>query len=168
MNAIWPKREGFFVLEVNKKQVKMVSLGIAALFIIGIVGIALAQGGTGAVTGTAQSNIGVVNHDMVVSQDPDMTKVQQEMQAAITAAKKDFDTKTASMNAKDKQAYYLQVQQQLTTKQQELMAPVLSKVDETIKQVAAARGLTVVLDKANVIYGGQDITNDVLKKISGK
>ena len=97
-----------------------------------------------------------------------MATAQAAMQAEVEQAKKDFDEKTATMNDKEKQDYYAQVQQRLTLKQQELITPIFDKVTAAIKAVADAKGLAVVLDKNNVVYGGQDITDDVMKKITGK
>jgi outer membrane protein len=155
------------VLKLEKKHVKIVSLAVALFFVLGIVGIALSQSGKSYAAGNS-SNVGVVNYQMVVSQSPEMAKAQQAMQAEVDQAKKDFDAKTASMGDKEKQDYYTQVQQRLSLKQQELMAPVLQKLEATIKEVADAKGLVVVLDKSNVVYGGQDITDDVVKKVTGK
>jgi outer membrane protein len=70
------------------------------------------------------------------------------------------------MSDQEKQAYYQQLQQRLASKQQELISPILDKVEATIKSVADAKGLSVVLDKNNVVYGGQDITEEVTKKIA--
>lgn len=69
------------------------------------------------------------------------------------------------MNDKDKQEYYQQTQQRLANKQKELLQPIFNKIDEAIKSVAEAKGLSVVLDKSSVVYGGQDITNDVIQKM---
>lgn len=156
------------MLKLEKKQVKIVSLAVALFFVLGIVGIALSQSGKSYAAGSSNSNVGVVNFQMIVSQSPDMAKAQQDMQTEVDQAKKDFDAKTASMSDKEKQDYYAQVQQRLSAKQQELMEPVLKKVEGIIKEVADAKGLAVVLDKSNVVYGGQDITDDVAKKVSGK
>ena len=90
------------------------------------------------------------------------------MQAAITEIQKDFEEKAKGMNDQEKQDYYLQCQKRLQQKQLELTEPVLKSVDEEIKKAAEARGLSVVVDKAVVLYGGQDITQDVMKKIVGK
>jgi len=90
------------------------------------------------------------------------------MQAEVEKAKKDFETKSASMNDKEKQDYYAQVQQGLSLKQQELINPVIDKVEAAIKAVADAKGLSVVMDKSNVVYGGTDITDEVGKKITGQ
>lgn len=159
-------REGKLVLK-NKKYVKIVSLVVAALFVAGVVGMAVSATGTGYAAGSA-SNVGKVNHQAIVAQHPDMAKAQETMKAEVEQAKKEFDAKSASMNDKEKQDYYMQLQQRLNLKQQELIAPIYDKVDAAIKAVADAKGLSVVMDASNVVYGGQDITEDVMKKITGK
>lgn len=158
------------MLKLEKKQVKLISLAIVALFVLGVIGIAVSSqaGKTNVASASGSSSIGVVNHQLLISQHPDMAKAQEAWQAEMEQAKKDFDTKSASMNDKEKQDYYTQVQQRLSLKQQELIAPVFDKVDAAIKAVADAKGLSVVLDKSNVVYGGQDITDEVTKKITGK
>ena len=157
------------MLNIGKKQVKFISLSIAVLFMLGVVGMALSQTGkTSTASASGSTNIGVVNQQMLVSQHPEMAKAQAAMEAEVESAKKDFETKSASMNDKEKQDYYAQVQQRLSVKQQELINPVLDKVEAAIKSVADAKGLTVVMDKGNVVYGGLDITDEVGKKITGK
>ncbi|MCX7780157.1 MAG: OmpH family outer membrane protein [Negativicutes bacterium] len=153
----------------NKKQVKIVALAVAAFFVLGVVGLAVSQSGKGYAAGAgAASNVGKVNHQAIVAQHPDMAKAQETMKNEVEAAKKEFEAKAATMNDKEKQDYYMQLQQRLNLKQQELIAPIYDKVDAAIKAVADAKGLAVVLDASNVIYGGQDITDEVLKKVAGK
>ena len=151
----------------NKKNVKTVALAIAAAFLFGVAGLAVTQT-TRVVSAAPSSNVGVVNYQMVVQQHPDLAKVQTTMQAESEAAKKEFDAKAASLGDKEKQEYYMQLQQRLQLKNQELMVPLFSKVDAVIKEVADAKGLSVVVDKGAVIYGGQDITDECVKKVTGK
>lgn len=87
------------------------------------------------------------------------------MQKEVKAASDEFKEKSANMNDKDRQEYYQQTQQRLANKQKELLQPIFNKIDEAIKSVAEAKGLSVVLDKSSVVYGGQDITNDVIQKM---
>ena len=151
----------------NKKNVKTVALAIAAAFLFGVAGLAVSQT-THVASAAPASSVGVVNYQMVVQQHPDLAKVQTTMQAESEAAKKEFDAKAASLGDKEKQEYYMQLQQRLQLKNQELMVPLFSKVDAIIKEVADAKGLSVVVDKGAVIYGGQDITDDCVKKVTGK
>jgi outer membrane protein len=153
----------------NKKQAKIVAVAVVAFFVLGIVGLALSQTGKGYAAGaSSSSNIGVVNYQMILQQHPDAAKVEQTMNDEIAAAQKDFNEKTANMNDKEKQDYYMQVQQRLQQKQQELVVPVHDSINAAIKTVAEAKSLSVVLAKDTVVYGGQDITDEVVKKVSGK
>jgi outer membrane protein len=69
------------------------------------------------------------------------------------------------MNDKEKQDYANQLQQRLMLKEQELKGALMDKVTAAVKSVAEAKGLSVVLEKGNVIYGGTDITDEVSKKL---
>ena len=51
-------------------------------------------------------------------------------------------------------------------RRQDLLDPVQKKIEAAVKSVAEAKGLSVVLVKDSVVYGGQDITQDVVKKLS--
>ena len=151
----------------NKKNVKIVALAIAAAFLFGVAGLAVSQT-TQVASAAPASNVGKVNYQMLIQQHPDLAKVQATMQAESEAAKKEFDAKAASLGEKEKQEYFMQLQQRLQLKNQELMVPIFTKVDAVIKEVSEAKGLGVVVDKGAVIYGGQDITEDCVKKITGK
>ena len=151
----------------NKKNVKIVALAIAAAFLFGVAGIAVSQ--TSHVASAAPaSNVGKVNYQALVQQHPDMAKVQTAMKAESETAKKEFDAKSANLGDKEKQEYFMQLQQRLQLKNQELMVPIFNSVDGVIKQIADAKGLAVVVDAGAVIYGGTDITEECARKISGK
>ena len=151
----------------NKKNVKIVALAIAAAFLFGVAGLAVSQT-TQVASAAPASNVGKVNYQMLVQQHPDLAKVQTTMQTESEAAKKEFDAKAASLGEKEKQEYFMQLQQRLQLKNQELMVPIFNKVDGIIKEVSDAKGLVVVVDSAAVIYGGADITDECVKKITGK
>ena len=151
----------------NKKNVKIVALAIAAAFLFGVAGIAVTQT-THVASAAPASNVGVVNYQMLVQQHPGLAAVQATMTTESENAKKEFDAKAASLGDKEKQEYYMQLQQRLQLKNQELMVPLFSKVDAVIKEVSDAKGLAGVVDKGAVIYGGQDITDECVKKITGK
>ncbi len=61
----------------------------------------------------------------------------------------------------DRQQIALSFQQKLNDKQREIVGPLLQRAQMAIAAVAASRGLSVIVDKRVVIFGGQDITKDV-------
>ena len=125
----------------DPKNVKMISLFVAAIFVLGCFALTLT----------------------------DLQNVQTSMKQEIDNAQKDFDEKSKTMNDTEKQRYYQQLQERLSNKEKELMDPVLKKIETTIKKVADKKGLSVVVDKNTVVYGGLDITDEVSKALqSGK
>lgn len=155
----------------NPKNVKLVSLFVAAIFVLGCFALSVTQSGFGKVASAAasESAIGVVNYQMLVAQSPDLQSVRTAMKTEIDSAQKDFDEKSKTMNDSEKQRYYVQLQERVANKEKELMEPVLKKVEENIKKVADKKGLAVVVDKSTVIFGGVDITDEVAKALqSGK
>ncbi|WP_425058603.1 hypothetical protein SCACP_32610 [Sporomusa carbonis] len=153
----------------NKKFAKNVAIAVVAVFLLGVFGLALSQSGKGyaAGAGTA-SNIGKVNYQRLINESPEFSKFKETMQNEVAQAQKDFDEKSKTMNDKEKQDYSNQLRERLSLKEQELKAPIFDKIDAAVKAVADAKGLAVVLDVNNIVYGGQDITDDVLKKLTAK
>jgi outer membrane protein len=114
------------------------------------------------------SSVGVVNYQLLINQHPDMAQANETYKAAVKQAQDDFNAKSASMNDNDKKALSQQLEQGIQQKQQELINAIRDKVNAAIKAVAEDKRLTVVVDKSVIAYGGQDITDDVMKKITGK
>ena len=156
------------MLKLEKKQVKFISIAIALVFIGSVVAIALTTTGAGIASAASSVNVGVVDREQVLSQHPDGESFTSQMQAAVTEVQKDFEEKSQGMTDQEKADYYRQCQQRLSQKQSELMEPILKSVDDTIKKVADAKGLSVVIEKAAVVYGGTDITQDVISRLTKK
>jgi outer membrane protein len=53
-------------------------------------------------------------------------------------------------------------------KRQEFLKPIAMKINAAIKAVADAKGVTIVLPKEQAIYGGLDLTYDVLIMLKGQ
>ncbi len=154
------------MVELKKTHVKIVSILVALVFVGSVVAIALTQSGAGIVSAAGSSNVGVVDYRQIMGQHPDLQNANTQMQQAVTDAQKEFEEKSANMNDEEKANYYQQTQERLQNKQKELLDPIQKSVDDSVKSVADAKGLSVVLDKSTVVYGGQDITQDVIKKLS--
>ncbi len=156
------------MLKLEKKQVKFISVLIALVFMGSVVALALTQTGSGIASAASSVNVGVVDRDQVLSQHPSVADFQTKMNAAITEVQKDFEEKSQGMTDQEKADYYRQCQQRLAQKQNELMDPILKSIDEAIKKVADSKGLSVVIEKAAVVYGGTDITQDVISRLTKK
>ena len=152
----------------NPKNVKTVSLIVAAIFVIGCFTLAMSAGGFGSSVASAagsESAIGVVDYQVLVSQYPKLEQLNTELEKAKKDARTEFDEKSKNMNEDEKERYYRQLQERLQVKIQELDAMLKKDMEEAIKKVADKKGLKVVVDKATVIYGGTDITDEVAKSL---
>lgn len=151
----------------NPKNVKLVSLFIAAIFVLGCFALSVTQSGFGKVAQAASSEsaIGVVNYQLLLAQSPDLKKAEADMQAFVEETKKDFETKSASMSESEKRSYYDQCQKRIQTKQKDMMEPIMAKIEAQIKAVADKKGLKVVVEKGAVVFGGVDITDEVAKSM---
>lgn len=149
----------------NPKNVKLVSLFVAAIFVLGCFALTLTQSGFGGTAAAAakESAIGVVNYQMLVSQSPELANVRTAMQNEIATAQKDFDEKSKTMSDAEKQRYYKQLQERIGNKERELMDPVLKNIELQIQKIADKKGLSVVVHKDTVVFGGVDITDDVVR-----
>lgn len=154
----------------DKKTVKLISLAVAAIFVLGVFGMAFTQGGftNVASAAAADSAVGVVNYQMLVAQSPDMQVFRTTMQQEEQNAQTEFESKSASMSSEEQQKYANQLKERLANKQRELLEPIYKKIDAAIEKVAKKKGLSIVVDKGFVVYGGVDITGEVGSSLISK
>lgn len=105
--------------------------------------------------------------------------MQKEFQTIYLeyAQKKDSMTETVKkmkeddLNAKNEriQTYQQSAQQQLQTKQQELLKPVFDKADKAVKEVGAEKGLVYVFDMSSrvILYNSKESV-DILPFVKTK
>ena len=155
------------MIKLEKKQVKIVSILIAVIFIGSVVALALTQTGNIA-SAASSSNVGVVDSRQIMASHPDVQGLQGQMETAVNDVRKEFEEKSAGMNDQEKADYYRQCQERLAQKQEELLTPIENSIQAAIKKVADKKGLAVVIDIMAVVYGGQDITQDVIAELGKK
>ena len=61
----------------------------------------------------------------------------------------------------DRQQILRDMRKTITDKQKDLIGPLVDQTRDVIASVAKKRGLLLVIDRADLIYGGTDITSDV-------
>lgn len=145
----------------NKKNVKVISLAVCAIMVVGIFIVAVQGKGFGGGDDTLNSAIGKVNYNQVISVVPGIEEAQTKMQQEVDADKKEFDEKSKNMSDADKQKLNQEYRKKLEAKQKELMDPLKKKVDDAIVQVGKTKGLSVIVNQGAVVYGGVDVTADV-------
>ena len=148
------------MLQFVKKRIANVALAILTLFTITGVGAAVPNQAH-----AAAPAVGVVDFGLLVNRHPDTPKANETIKTEAEAAQKEFDAKAAGLGDRERQDLRAELQQRVGQKQQELLKAIADKIDAAVREVAAAKGLTIVVQKSAVVYGGADITDDVLKKL---
>lgn len=119
---------------------------------------------------TSNAPIGYFDQDVVRT-----LKVFQETEVQIYQKRaelaKEFEEKTKGMSAADRELLERQLKLKLESYQEQLTTPLVTAVNESVKEVAQAEGLSLVLDKQHVMQGGRNMTDKVvetfLKKVGG-
>lgn len=144
-----------------QKKMYLVTL-LTAIFVVMIFGAMPVQ------AASAVSPVGVVDYLYLINQHPETVKANDALRSEQEAIKKEFSDKSAGLNDADKETLDRQLGQRLEQKRQELLKPIIEKINNAIKEVANNKGLSIVIGKQQVVYGGVDITEDVLRTITGK
>ena len=152
------------MVKLQKKQVKIISVLIALVFIGSVVALALTQSGSG-IASAASSNVGVVDYRQIAQQHPQLQSANAEMQKAVQDAQKEFEEKSANMSDADKQALAEKLSKQLAEFEQKKMAPVQKKINKTILDVAKANNIDSVVNMNAMVAGGKDLTDEVIKAL---
>ena len=150
---------------------KALLLSLAALL------LALAAGGAAfaatkaapAKAGANVDTVGVIDIDEVTMNHPKMKEVRQQM--SRLAQQKENEANAAADREKDtaKKAQVMQAKRmELVQEQQKLMEPIFKDCQQAVREVAANKKLTLVLNRAFVLIGGVDITQDVIQQLAKK
>lgn len=155
------------MINFQKKQVKIISVIIAAVFIFSIVALGVSQYQSG-MAGASSSNVGIVDYSQLISQHPGMQAAREKYEEAAKQVQDEFSQKAGSMTPEQQQQFIEQKQKEMQDKQKELLDPIRTSIETQVQSVADSHGINVVLDKNNVLYGGQDITQEVLQKLQAE
>ncbi|HEX6972730.1 MAG TPA: OmpH family outer membrane protein [Limnochordia bacterium] len=134
---------------------------------IGVVGVVLAAvivAAGWAVSQVRETTLGYVDVEILRNQfivpeiDEPLRKETERLQA-------EFDERSKDLEDAEKRQLFDEYQRQLQSKQAEMVEALLPRIEEAIERVAGERGVRFVLDKKVVLFGGTDLTQDVLLKL---
>ena len=142
----------------NKKNVKIFSFALAGVFIASVAAMAVVSMGDTA-NAAPTSDIGVVDQREVISSNGTLAMdYQQKLKSTADEMQKDFDAKSAGMSDAEKEKLFNDMQQQFNQKRTSIEKDMEDQVTSAVKSVASQKGLSLVVDKSAVLYGGTDIT----------
>ena len=143
----------------NKKNVKIFSFALAGVFIASVAAMAVVSMGD---TANAAPTSDVVDQREVISSNGTLAMdYQQKLKSTADEMQKDFDAKSAGMSDAEKEKLFNDMQQQFNQKRTSIEKDMEDQVTSAVKSVASQKGLSLVVDKSAVLYGGTDITKEV-------
>ena len=113
--------------------------------------------------------IGVIDSQLIVSKHPSFEATAKQLQQVMR------DKENEARAAVDKEPDPAKKSQIMQTKrmeaareEQRLMEPIYKDCQEAVRVIAKQRSVTIVLEKASVYFGGEDITDYVVQQLMRK
>ena len=113
----------------------------------------------------ASADIGYVQLNAVFGACPELPDIQKELAALRDKLQQQFETQGADMEEAERAALQQKLSQQLSQRDEELMVPVREKVRKAVADVAKEKGIKTVVEAGAVLFGGVDLTADVVAKV---
>ena len=111
------------------------------------------------------SSIGFVDQT-VLDGIPKVQSANNQMNQFETTQRQIYAAKMAQAHSdSDKRAILADYNKTVSDKQDQLLKPLVDQTKSATSDVARKKGLILVVDRADVIYGGTDITTDVQNEI---
>lgn len=146
------------------KHFKFGFLAVAVVLVLGV----LAFVGSSSLRAETQKKpavVGFVDVQSVFDSHPQTKAAKATMEKEVAATQAKMEKEIKGLTKEQQQAAVQKYQTQLAQREEQLVNGVLENIQKVIKQVADETGVQVVLDRKNVIYGGQDLTTQVKDKI---
>jgi len=112
-----------------------------------------------------EGEIAYVDIQRIFELHPDKAEAEKELNKAAQMMQSELEKKVSDLNQEEQQELLNEYQSELSEKEQKLIQDVLTEIENAIQKVAEQKKVKLVLDKRNVIYGGYDMTEDVINYI---
>lgn len=149
---------------MKMEWIKRVAVGVVAAAVLSV-GTLTLQPTAYAAPANSGASIAYVDWEKIEANTAEYKKVQTTLATEGDTLQKEFDEKSVGLSDAAKKELFAQYQKRFSLKEREVLSQFKAKVDNAIKEVANAQGISVVIDKNNVFYGGKDLTDDVIQKL---
>ena len=136
-------------------------------FLTLVMTLVLALGCMGSAFAAESNLVGFVDTQRVLRNHPEMKTTMSVLQLEAQKAQQEFEQKAASLDEKGKAELRQKLTEQVDKKEASLLKPIYDSVRKAIEEVAKAHGITSVVNATAMVYGGLDLTNEVMAKVSG-
>ena len=110
-----------------------------------------------------EAMLGFVNYEFVLRNYPGVDEVQKNLQEAQKALQAEFDAKAPELDEAAKAALQRNLSVELAKKHAEIMKPVQERIAKAVAAAAKKKGIRQVVKIEAMLYGGVDLTRDVIE-----
>ena len=112
-------------------------------------------------------SVGYVEMQRALDSHPRKVSSERALQEFFQAKQREFQERSKTLTAFQRQELDRQLQQQILEKRGELLGGLDKEIRAAVEQVAKQSNVTIVLDRSVVLFGGVDLTESVIKFVKG-
>lgn len=106
-----------------------------------------------------------VNLQRVFAEHPARTAAENTLNQKAAEYQQQLEVEAENLSGAEQKAILAKYQQQLQNLESELLASVTEEVEKIIEQTAAKKKVKFVLEEEQVLYGGYNLTDDVIARL---
>lgn len=106
-----------------------------------------------------------VNLQRVFAEHPARTAAEKTLNQKAAEYQQQLELEAEELSGAEQKEILAKYQQQLQTLEAELLTSVTKEVEKIIKETAAEKQVKFVLEDEQVLYGGYNLTDDILTKL---
>ena len=109
--------------------------------------------------------VGFVNVQYVLQNYPGIKDVLQQISDEKVRLQNQYNEQSQGLSDTDKNAMSANLSQEYNKYENNTMAPVQQKIQKTIAKIAKEHGIQNVVNSNSMLYGGKDLTEEVVKAL---
>lgn len=149
---------------VRKRAVWLIAAGVVVVAAV-VVALVVWPG----VPAIGQSfSIAYIDMPKALDSHPRRAASEKALQEFFQAKQREFQQRSRTLNAVQRQELDRQLQQQFVAKREELLGGLDKDIRAAVEKVAKDRGISIVLDRSVVLFGGIDLTDAVIVQLTAK
>lgn len=117
-------------------------------------------------TSAFAEDLGYVNVERVFRSYPDIQTTMSVINLERQKAENEFNEKAPKLDDKGRRELGEKLSAQVDKNEASLLNPIREKIRKTIGQVAKAHGIANVVDASAVVFGGKDLTEEVIAAVA--
>lgn len=151
---------------MNKKYWYLVVFA-SALIIVGVLLYTFTPVGDFLAGNNGQEEMVYVDMQELFNSHPQRMEAEEELNERVQSMQKKLEEQAEDISGEEQQEKLQEYQSELSEREQKLIQEILNDIEKAIDEVAVEEEYELVMERRNVVYGGNDITDIVLEHITG-